>query len=551
MKKVNFFLLAIIFCGTIHKTVAQTTLTTAIDTLVSAELRNDEPGGVVLVSKQGQIIYQKPFGMADMELDVPMKEDMVFYIGSLTKQFTAVAILQLLEQGRLSLQDSIAKYIGGCSPLVSAITIEQLLTHTSGLASNPANTEGRIIVKNKTKLQELVDNYINQPPDFEAGTQWKYNNTNYSLLGHIIEKISGKPYGDYLAAYIFNPAGMHRSYMGEDAKLIKHRATGYTKTKTGVITNDRISNSATWYASGGIMSTAEDMFKWCQALRSGKLLKPETLAKAFVPYKLTNGQYTKYGYGWHLWDIHGSPSLRHGGSVRGFISESVWHPREDVYVIILLNVQSRMPVGVITRIIASMAIDKPYSFKEIATDPTLLKTYQGVYKNTWGQLIVITEMNGKLYFQRPSGTRYHIKAATKNEFFFDKDYLRVEFHSDSLDRVQRLSFGRVDLDTSDWQKVSMPIPTLHPVRLPDSLLHLYAGEYQVSPNVSIMIRKEEVGLSVQITGREKLPLLAKSEHAFFCLKEDLAIEFSSPSKNNSTKLILYEKKKKREAVKLQ
>ncbi|WP_315818722.1 serine hydrolase [Paraflavitalea speifideaquila] len=449
--------------------------------------------------------------MANMELEVSMKENMVFHIGSLTKQFTAVAILQLVEQGKISLQDDIRKYLPNYQVLTDTVTIEHLLTHTSGMASEPDPK-----AKNKTP-DELVDGYKNQPIEFSAGTRWNYNNANYYLLGFIVEKLSGKPYAQYLKENIFTPAGMNNTCFCTLDTVIRNKASGYINGRIGIV-NDRISSMNTLYSSGGIQSTAEDMFRWNQAIKANILLKKETMNRAFTPFKLKNGQDSPYGYGWHIQDIQGSRSYRHGGAVSGFVSEELYLPDEDAFVIALFNSHSRIPIGVLSRLMAAMAIEKPYSFKEITLDNKLLKTYAGVYNNVNNELIIITEVGNQLYFQRPGGIRYTINASAKDNFFFDKDYLCVDFLRDSVGNLHKLGLGKVGIGTYYWSKTNQTIPTMLPARLPDSLMQQYVGKYVFSSGDTLTIIKEGLGLVIQPNGSEKLTTYPETEQLFSALK---------------------------------
>lgn len=519
-------------------------LTPEFDKLIAAESRDNEPGGEILVSQKGQIIYRKTFGMANMELDVPMKENMVFHIGSLTKQMTAVAILQLLEQGKLSLQDDIRKYLPDYQVLPDTITIEHLLTHTSGMASNPG--PGTTTPSAERGPREMVDQYKNQPIEFPAGAKWSYNNANYYLLGYIVEKLSGKSYAQYMKEYIFKPAGMNNTCFCTIDTILKNKASGYVNGKRGII-NDRISSMLTLYASGGIQSSAEDMFRWNQAIKNNMLVKKETMGKALTSFKLKNGQDSHYGYGWHIQDIHGSLSLRHGGAVNGFVSEELYLPEEDVFVIALFNSHSKTPIGVLTRLIAALAIGKPYSFKEIPVESKLLKSYAGVYNNAANELVIITEANNKLYFQRPGGIRYPIKASNRDNFFFDKDYLWIEFLRDSTDNIHQLAFGRVGIGMYHWFKTDKPIPVLLPTRVADSVMQQYIGRYVFSAGDTLAIIKEGPGIVVQPTGKEKFPTYAETDHTFFSIKERIRFEFRRNRSGLIDKLIWYEGKAKKEA----
>jgi CubicO group peptidase (beta-lactamase class C family) len=518
-------------------------LMAAFDNLIASESKSAEPGGVMLVAKKGQVIYRKAFGMANMELEVPMKENMVFHIGSLTKQFTAVAILQLVEQGKISLQDDIRKYLPDYQVLPDTVTIEHLLTHTSGMASEPG-----LAAKNKTP-RELVDGYKNQPIEFPAGTRWNYNNANYYLLGYIVEKLSGKTYSQYLKENIFTPAGMKNTCYCTIDTIIINKASGYINGRIGIV-NDRISSMNTLYSSGGIQSTAEDMFRWNQAIKANILLKKETMNRAFTSFKLKSGQDSPYGYGWHIQDIQGSLSYRHGGAVSGFVSEELYLPEEDVFVIALFNAHSRIPIGVLSRLMAAMTIEKPYSFKETTLDNKLMKSYVGVYNNAANELIIITEAANQLYFQRPGGIRYNIKASAKDNFFFDKDYLGVDFFRDSTGSLQKLGLGKIGIGTYYWFKTNKPIPVMLPHRIPDSLMQQYTGKYVFTAGDTLTILKEGPGIVLQPNGKEKLATYPETEQLFCAIKKDNKVEFKRSKTGLVDKLTWYEGKEKREAKRI-
>nr|MCU0366897.1 beta-lactamase family protein [Bacteroidales bacterium] len=229
-------------------------LTAEYDRMLSEKFRQGETGCAALVAKDGQIIYKKAFGMADLELNVPMQPDMVFRIGSITKQFTAVAILQLMEQGKLSLQDDITKYIPDYPTHGYNITIEHLLTHTSGIKSYTNVPEFQKYVRQDMKPEEAINTFRNLPMEFAPGTKWNYNNSGYFLLGYIIEKVSGKTYQEYIEENFFKPLGMTGSCYGNDSRIIKNRASGYQPGKDGVQNADFLSMLLP-YSAGAIQST--------------------------------------------------------------------------------------------------------------------------------------------------------------------------------------------------------------------------------------------------------------------------------------------------------
>lgn len=326
-----------------------------IDSLLHAKYDSSAPGAVFLISKDGNIIYKKAFGLANLELNVPMKPEDVFEIGSMTKQFTAVSILLLMERGKLDLNDDITKFISDYPTLGKSITIHHLLTHTSGIKNYTSMKEIRGIAKNDLTPLELIDFFKNEPMDFEPGEQFKYNNSGYAILGHIIELLSGQSYASFVEENIFNRLNMASSSYANRTKVIKNRVSGYHKRND--YTKSMYISYTLPYAAGSLMSNVSDMFTWQDALKNNRLVKQSTIEKAFTNYKLNNGDQINYGYGWHIREINGIQSREHGGSIFGFKSMGVYIPSKDVYVVGLNNCDCNSPTD-ITKEIAKLVIDK-------------------------------------------------------------------------------------------------------------------------------------------------------------------------------------------------
>ncbi|WP_108245532.1 serine hydrolase domain-containing protein [Muricauda brasiliensis] len=331
-----------------------------IDNKLKEKFTDNNPGAVFLVAKKGDIIYKKAFGLADLELQVPMETNNVFEIGSMTKQFTAISILMLMEKGKLRLDDEITKYIPDYPTRGHKITIHHLLNHTSGIKSFTSVKGLNAIANDDMEPLEVIDFFKNEPMDFAPGDQFKYNNSGYVILGYIIEKASGISYGDFVEQRIFEKLGMSSSYYASHSKVIPNRASGYRKGKT--YTNSRHISYSIPFASGSLMSTVDDMLKWEEAIKNHVLLSKETMNKAFVNYRLNNGEQTDYGYGWHVETLNGTKSFEHGGSIFGYKSMGVYLPKEDIYVIGLSNCDCNSPTK-ITRDIAKMAMNSRDSDK--------------------------------------------------------------------------------------------------------------------------------------------------------------------------------------------
>jgi len=328
-------------------------LESKIDSLLSEKYPSNAPGATFLISKGGNLIYRKAFGLANLELDVPMQPYNVFEIGSMTKQFTSIAILMLMEEGKLNLDDEITKFIPDYPTNGHKITVHHLLTHTSGIKSFTSMRALNTISKKDLTPLELIDFFKNEPMDFAPGDKFKYNNSGYVILGYIIEKITGQSYADFIEEHIFKKLNMTSSQYASQRKVIKNRASGY-HDRDGYINQRNISFTLP-YSSGSLMSTVDDMFKWQEGLKNNILIDKETTKKAFVNYTLNNGAHINYGYGWHIKATNEIAIREHGGSIFGFKSMGVYIPSKDIYVIGLNNCDCNSPTK-ITREIAELVM---------------------------------------------------------------------------------------------------------------------------------------------------------------------------------------------------
>ncbi len=239
---------------------------------------------------------------------------MVFRIGSITKQFTAVAILQLVEQGKISLQDSVQKYIKDFPSKGYTITIENLLTHTSGLVDYTSIDSHDPYSERRDFTPEfLIDYFKKEPLQFKPETKYSYSNSNYLLLGYIVQLASGEPYHQYMEDKVIKPAGLTHTLYAEERTVVPGRVTGYTRDR-GFFENCDYQTLSLGFACGDLLSNTEDLYKWNTAVTTYKLISKESVAKAFTPYKLSDGTFSDYGYGWFIDTLYGSPYIHHEGA---------------------------------------------------------------------------------------------------------------------------------------------------------------------------------------------------------------------------------------------
>ena len=339
----------------------------------------DGPGAAVIVVKDGKTLLRTAYGMADTSKGIRMTPEMVLRIGSMTKQFTATGILLLEDEGKLSVQDEITKHLPDYPTQGKKITIEHLLTHTSGIVSYTGRPGFSQRAPQDTTVAATIDSFKNDPIQFEPGSSWRYNNSGYYLLGAIIEKVSGQPYHQFVEQRIFVPLGMeHTAYEGHERGKWPG-AAGHSPLDKGFGPARPLGKNQS-YAAGELVSTVDDLAKWDAAV-GRQLLKPATWQRAFTSYRLTDGKDSHYGYGWEMSLVQGEPAVGHSGSTRGFRSYGLRIPGKGVYVAVLTNSDAGTVVpDVVTRRAAAVAIGKPFpEFREVALDAAALDAVAGVY----------------------------------------------------------------------------------------------------------------------------------------------------------------------------
>lgn len=426
-----------------------------IDSYLSGQFKNDLPGCAILVAKKEQILYKKGFGLANMEWNAPIGTNTVFQIGSVTKLFTALGVLQLAEKQKLSLTDSIQKFIPTFPTKGHTITIEHLLTHTSGIRDYlTLNHPDPNAMRRDFKPLEVIEFFKNEPLDFVPGTKSSYSNSGPFLLGYIIEMVSGVSYGQYVEDNIFRPAGMTHSYYGDNSKVIPNRASSYT-AENGIYRNGDYRSMTVPYAAGALLSTVEDMFKWHQALYSNRLLGKDLLTKSVTAYELKDGTKGHFGCGWFVnyMQVQGSPTLAHSGGISGFNSLVMYLPNEDVLVVVLSNFQDAK-VQELTTDLAALTIGKKLT-KDVRLDNSVLEAYKGKYEMTakTSRIALIRELEGKLIIEVVNEWKAELSATTQTLFSVKnvKPAATLEFVKDETGNVTKFVINQGGL--YEWKKI--------------------------------------------------------------------------------------------------
>jgi CubicO group peptidase (beta-lactamase class C family) len=315
------------------------------DAYLTKPRQEDEFSGAVLVATKGRVVFANCYGMANRELGVANTTNMIFRLGSVTKQFTAMCILILQEEHKLSVTNLISQYVEDCPKAWRGITIHHLLTHTAGIPSFTGFQDNLRFERLPTTVAATVKRFKDEPLDFEPGTRMQYSNSGYVLLGYIIERVTGKSYEGFVTEKIFHPLGMHHSGYDHPAKILPNRAAGYSKRGTNIVNCVPFAMD-TPHAAGGLYSTVGDLLLWDQALYSERLVPARALEAMFTECK--NG----YCYGWFHGNLlqraaqrwlqtgiggSGHDSYGHGGGISGFATQVIRFPKEKVYIAVLSN----------------------------------------------------------------------------------------------------------------------------------------------------------------------------------------------------------------------
>jgi CubicO group peptidase (beta-lactamase class C family) len=406
--------------------------------------------GVALIARNGTIELNKGYGWKDVKSKKIHDSASIFQIGSITKQFTGTIILKLQEEGKLSVSDSISKYLPDF-PNGNKISLYHLLTHSSGIDEYTKHFKPfQFIIKKSVDKQRVINSFKNEPLAFIPGTQFQYSSSNYYLLGIIIEKITGKPYEQVVRQYIFSRLQMTHSGFDFRGLSDANKASGYSvfyKEKQSKAAN---LDSTILFAAGGIYSTATDLHKWIEAVDQQKILSPASWELALSP------NMGNYGFGWAIDSLYGRKYITHGGATTNFSSLLLHFPGEDISLILLSNTAGNLWNTGID--ISQILFDQPFPWgeqPEIKMDSTQLKQYIGNYAYDKHHTLSVSLKDGKLHLDgtRNTGISNATFVALSERKFYNKNlYLKIEFVKDSTGRVSELK-GIRDGWYLTWKKV--------------------------------------------------------------------------------------------------
>ncbi|HJQ70934.1 MAG TPA: serine hydrolase [Blastocatellia bacterium] len=411
-----------------------------VDEFIKAEMAKRKiPGLSLAVVKNGEVIKAQGYGLANIELNVPATADTIYQSGSVGKQFTSAAVMLLVEEGKINLDDKISKYLDGTPEIWKEITVRHLLTHTSGI-KNYGDKD--IDYRQDYTDEEIIKVAAGFPLDFQPGEKWSYSNTGYVLLGYVIKKAAGKFYGDFLKERVFGPLGMKTARVINEEDIILNRAAGYRRTRDGEIKNQRyVSPSLNTTADGSLYFTVLDMAKWDAALYSEKLLKQSSIDQMWTPVKLNGGKTFHYGFGWGIGEFNKHKLIEHGGAWQGFTTHISRYVDDKLTIIVLTNLAGANP-GAIAHKVVGFYIPElmPAEKKAIKIDPTIFDAYVGEYQFSPTFTVTVSREGEKFMAQATRQPKLELFAESETKFFLTAIDAEMEFVKGEDGKVSHMIF---------------------------------------------------------------------------------------------------------------
>ncbi len=521
-----------------------------MDAFLRQAYADDAPGAAVIVVSKGETVLRKGYGLANLEHRVPITPETVFRLDAVTAQFTAMAILSLEQEGRLSIDDPVTRHVPDYPMGETPVTIRHLLSHTSGITNYGTMPEFWERVREDLEPEDLLALFRDEPLEFPPGTRYSYSSSNYILLGLIIEQASGVSYEEFTDARIFKPLGMEHSYYDRYDRVIPNRASGYGRREGGFYNAEPV-NGSNLYSAAGLLSTADDLARWDAALYAEQLVPKEALERYFTPFALNDGRRTEYAYGWWAGTLQGRPMLHHYGWVSGFMCRVVRLPQDSVYVAVLSNYPESEPsVFYVADKIAAMAVGEPFEERMAVTLPSdVLDQYVGVYRIDGGGVRYVTREGDQLHTQRAGWPKLETRASSETVFFYPYSTSYFEFVLDDTGGVTHMVMHQrgtqeVAVRTDD------PLPTRPPsIDLDPAVFDRYVGKYEFESGYQLSIfrkvtrqrwEEKKYGLLVPglrftvfrdidrfmaESGYGPMEILPTSETEFFLADQDAEITF--------------------------
>jgi CubicO group peptidase (beta-lactamase class C family) len=508
--------------------------TARMDQIVQSYVDAKQFMGSVLVARGDALLFNKSYGMANLEWNVPNTPTTKFRIGSITKQFTAAAILLLEERGKLTVEDPVKKYIPDAPEAWDKITLYNVLTHTGGIPNFTDFSDYPQKSLSPMTAEQIVAWFKDKPLDFEPGAKFSYSNSDYALLGYVIEKLSGQTYEKFLQENILTPLGMKDSGYDSNTAIIEHRASGYSRTRTGPV-NAGYVNMTVPHGAGGLYSSTLDLLKWEQGLFGGNLLKPESLAKMTTPFK------ENYAFGLIVQTTDGRKNIWHNGGIQGFNTSLGYYPDSKITVAVLSNLNGNAPDEMLPKLAAvahGQAVQLSSERKEIKLSRETLATYVGTYELQPRIKMMITLAGDQLQGQLSGQVRLPLFSEAEGRFFLKVVDAQLEFLKDPDGKITDVILHQNGRDRRA-HRISDSVLERKEIKLPTETLAAYAGNYDAGI-AKVAVTFEDGHLMMRFGPQPKAELFPESETSFFLKTVDAQIEFTKDASGAITGLTLHQ-----------
>jgi CubicO group peptidase (beta-lactamase class C family) len=383
-----------------HDTSARTETSHAIDAIVESAMKEGGiTGASVGVMQSGHVIHSRGYGLRDVENELPATANTVYAIGSITKQFTAAAILRLVEQGEIGLEDPITNYIPGY-PNGDEITVRSLLNHTSGIPNYTMIEDWWKTMTVEMQPEEVIRIFRDEPLDFTPGTRFSYSNSGYFLLGYIVEQVTGERFGGYLNEAFFQPLDLESTRYCDNSVLIPDRARGY-KRRGGSLVNAAYVSTSQAYAAGAVCSNVSDLLRWLRALSGGIAVEAESYERMSSPGHLVDGTPIEYGYGLAVSHLDGHRRVTHVGGTLGFASFISFYEDDSLAIVVLTNTEDAQAANIesdIARLLFGLEKER---IDDILLTPPEMASYTGTYDLGPTRVTVLAGSEGRLEVEVP------------------------------------------------------------------------------------------------------------------------------------------------------
>jgi CubicO group peptidase (beta-lactamase class C family) len=477
------------------------------DAYLDAAYPADGPGASVIIVEDGKTVYARGRGLADVAAGTPITPDTVFRLGSITKQFSASVMMQLVQEGKVSLDDPLSKYLPDYPGPGADATIRQLLNHTVGVQSYTA-IPGWMVEENTARpytTGQMIALFRDMPVVSPPGQAWAYNNSGYVLVGAVIEAVTGKPWHQAVEERIARPLGLGTIRYGVGEETMPNMAKGYTGGQDGQQPARRIHMSVP-HAAGALVGDVRDLARWGQALHHGKVVGAQAYAQMIAPTMMPDGKPVPYGFGLGQDKVRGREAIGHGGGIFGFSTDSTYIPAEGIFVAVLTNSDDpATSPGIATARLAALALGDPYAeLKPALVAPATIEPLLGAYKvEGEGPDRIFFVRDGQLYTRRGEAPEQKAVAAGGDRFFYGPNSLTwfsVRRDAGGAHVMEMHQGGEDQAETSVRTGPVPPEPEAFSV--PRATLENYVGTYVLGPmNVIIAFQEGKDALGIEL-GRQ-------------------------------------------------